>query len=715
MPRLLNAPTHGGNPGCPPWGWLALLTILLSLNPARALRAQTHEADSLRQALQARPRPDTARVNTLNALALALRNNNPGESAGLFREAQRLAQRLGYARGAAEGALGLGFYYRHRSEYGPAIRFSEQARRGFARAGDRVGQMRCLYNLACIYSEQARYVESLRTNLRGLAVAEAAHNRKWMSFLNSQLGISSTYLGEYARAEQYLTRGLRLAQASGDLTSIGHAYAGLGDLYRRQGRWREAEQNYAQDERIFRQLGFETGRVFEELNLGDIAERQGRYAQALAYARSGLHRAARLQTTGETPRGELVLARVYLHTGRPDSAWYYARRSLAATRRSGAREYSRDASAVLAQAAARMGRYAEAYRYEQLVGAYRDTLNNSDIQRRSAVLQYRAELAKQQAEIRLLTRNGQLVEARNRQQYRLLLLSLLSLVVVLSLSLVLWRSYRARQRAYVRLEQQQAELQAAQAQLVQAEKWAFVGEVSAGIAHELQNPLAFMRSFAEVSVALLNAGPGGAPAPASLEQEMMAGLRQNLEKISQQGQRASSIISDMLAHARRGSVPLQPTDLNTLATEALAQTAQACPAPRPAVHLVPDLAPDLPPVPAVAADLTRVLVNLCTNAVYAACARCAHEGPAYQPTVTLSTRRASPTTVEIRVRDNGTGMSEAVRAQVFKPFFTTKPIGEGTGLGLSLSHDIITKGHGGTLAVASEEGVGTEFIITLPG
>ncbi|MDQ2769631.1 MAG: ATP-binding protein [Bacteroidota bacterium] len=715
MLSLPAALCYSGPAGRPEWGWVRLVlpAILLSLAPASGLRAQTHEADSLRLALGARPRPDTARANTLNALALALRNNDPGESAALFNEAQRLAQRLGYARGAAEGALGQGFYYRHRSEYGPAISFSEQARQSFAQAGDRLGQTRCLYNLACIYSEQGRYVRSLRYNLRGLALAEADHNRKWMGFLNTQLGISSTYLGENARAEQYLMRGLKLARASGDLTSIGHAYAGLGDLYRRQGRWREAERSYAQDEAIFRQLGFETGRVFEEINLGDMAERQGRYAQALAYARSGLRRSARLQTTGETPRGELVLARTFLHTGRPDSAWYYARRSLAAARRSGAREYSRDASAVLARAAARLGRYADAYRYEQLAGAYRDTLNSNDMQRRAAVLEYRADLARQQAEIRLLTRNGQLVEARNRQQYRLLLLALLSLGVVLALSLVLWRSYRARQLAYAQLEQQQAELRAAQAQLVQAEKWAFVGEVSAGIAHELQNPLAFMQNFADVSMALLDAEPGAAPA--SLEQEMMAGLRQNLEKISQQGQRASSIISDMLAHARRGTAPHQPTDLNALATEALTLTAQARPTPGPAVALRADLAPDLPLVPAVAADLSRVLVNLCTNAVHAVCARLAHEAPAYQPTVTLSTRRASPTTVEIRVRDNGTGMPEAIREQVFRPFFTTKPAGEGTGLGLSLSHDIIAQGHGGTLTVESAEGVGTEFIILLPG
>ena len=692
----------------------ASLLLLLTIGLAPALRAQTAQADSLRRALQARVRPDTARVNTLNALALALRNNNLDESAGLFRQAQQLAAALHYPRGLAEALLGQGFYLRHRGEYGLAERYSEQARRSFAQVGDRLGQTRCLYNLACVYSDQGRYVQSLRSNLRGLALAEAMRNRKWMAFLNTQLGITSTYLGEYARAESYLKRGLQLAQASGDLTSVGHAYAGLGDLYRKQGRWREAEASFAQDEHIFENLGFESGRIFEEINLGDVAERQQHYAQAFAYARSSLRRAGRLGIAGETPRAELVLARAHLHTGRPDSATYYARRSLAATQRSGAREFSRDASQVLAQAAARLGRYAEAYRYEQLFGAYRDSLNSADLRRRAAVLEYRAAMARKQAEIRLLTKNSQLIAARNRQQRGLLLVALLALAVAGGLSLGLWRINRARQHAYRLLEQQQAELRAAQAQLVQAEKWAFVGEVSAGIAHELQNPLAFMQNFAEVSVALLDAEPGGPAAPASLEQEIMAGLRQNLQKISQQGQRASSIISNMLAHARRGSVPRQPADLNALAAEALAQVAQAQRQPGPEVHFETDFAPGLPAVPVAGPDLVRVLVNLGANAVHAVRARAAPAGPAYRPTITVRTRQLTPEAVEIRVIDNGTGMPGHVREQVFKPFFTTKPAGEGTGLGLSLSHDIITKGHGGTITVESSEGVGTEFVLTLP-
>jgi len=700
------------------------LSWLLGVGLPAAVCAQDQVADSLRANLRNHVRPDTARVNRLNNLALSLRNNAAEESATLFQEARQLAQELDYTAGEAEAALGLGFYYRHRSEYSMAEAYSEQARLGFEQAGNRLGQTRSLYNLSCIYSDLGLYTKSLQANLQGLALAEAARSLKWQAFLNTQLGISSTYLGEYATATRYLSQGLRWAKASGDPNSIGHAHAGLGALYRMQGNWAAAQRNYEADAEISQQLNDGPGLLFEEINIGDMEERQGHFPQAFAKARGSLHRALHLEATaGEVPRAQLVLARTLLHTGQPDSAIVYAQRSLQATQRSGAKEYSRDASQVLAQASAKLGKFAAAYRYEQLFGAYRDSLNSSDLKRRGAVLEYRADLAKKQAQIVKLTSTSQLVQAQNRQQRWALLSALLGLGAVGGLSVVLWRNNREKQRANALLKQQQDELQAAQNQLVAAEKWAFVGELSAGIAHELQNPLAFMKNFADVSVALLDADGTASAGPTSLEQEIMAGLKQNLQKISQQGQRASSIINDMLAHARSGRSQREATDLNALTAEALTLAYQGLCAQDKTFHatLVQDLPPRQPLVAVAAADMTRVLLNLCTNALHAVRERelLLHQAGAttnstYQPTVTVSTRYAAPHSVEIRVRDNGTGMPAHVKSKIFQPFFTTKPAGEGTGLGLSLSYDIVTKGHGGTLAVESREGEGTEFVVTLP-
>ena len=691
-----------------------LLTLLVS----PGLQAQTSTVEGMRAKVRVHSEADTARTNCLNALAMELRSNAPDESAKFFREALRLAQQLGYTAGVAEAQLGLGFYHRHRSEFGLAQMYSEQARAGFARVGDRLGQTRSLYNLSCVFSKQGMHARSLAANLQGLALAEAAHDRKWLAFLNTQLGITSTYLGEYASARQHLTQGLQWARLAADPIGIGHAYSGLGDLYRLQGQWGQAQRNYEQDAAIFQELKNEVGTLFEEINIGDMLERQGRYPEAFSYGFRNLKRAQQMRAVGELPRVQLLLARAFLHTARPDSALRYGQLSLRATQRSGAREYGRDASALLAQASARLGRYADAYRYEQLFGSYKDSLNSSDLQRRAAVLQYRAELDKKQAQIGLLTKNSQLIRAQNRQQQWVLAGALLGLAVVGGLSVVLWRSNSEKKRAYALLKQQQNELKAAQGQLVQAEKWAFVGELSAGIAHELQNPLNFMKNFAEVSVAMLDEDH---TASSKLEQEILAGLKQNLQKISQHGQRASSIINDMLEHSRNGTGLLVPTNINALATEALTLAYQGLETNEEAFDpaLNQELDPNLGPISAVAQDLSRVLLNLSTNALYAVRERqqqsadstCA--APGYVPTVTVSTRRVGEQ-VEIRVRDNGLGIPEAVRSKIFQPFFTTKPAGEGTGLGLSLSYDIVTKGHGGTLTVESQEGVGTDFLICLP-
>ena len=236
-----------------------------------------------------------------------------------------------------------------------------------------------------------------------------------------------------------------------------------------------------------------------------------------------------------------------------------------------------------------------------------------------------------------------------------------------------------------------------------------------------------MKSFAEVSTGLVEGmGPEGAAGGGGLQEEIIAGLKQNLQQISQHGQRASSIIKDMLAHSRSGAGPRLPTDLNALVAEHLRLAYEAARAIDPAFTAVlhQDFDPALPPVSAVAADLGRVLLNLGTNAFYAVRERQRQQlanaaGPdddaPYAPTVAVSTRRAADgQTVEVRVRDNGPGMPDSVRAKVFEPFFTTKPTGEGTGLGLSLSHDIVTTSHGGTLRVESREGEGTEFILGLP-
>ena len=263
------------------------------------------------------------------------------------------------------------------------------------------------------------------------------------------------------------------------------------------------------------------------------------------------------------------------------------------------------------------------------------------------------------------------------------------------------------------------ELRTTQAQLVQAEKMASLGELTAGIAHEIQNPLNFVNNFADVSAELITELEEEQLKPTRdlvLEAELLTDLKQNLLKISQHGGRAASIVRGMLEHSRTSSGERTPTNLNQLADEYLRLAYHGLRAKDKAFNatLQPDFDPALPPVDVIAQDLGRVLLNLLSNAFYAVRQRQQRGGEAgYAPTVGISTRKVGEK-IEIRVRDNGPGIPEAMRAKIFQPFFTTKPTGEGTGLGLSLSYDIVTQGHGGTLSVASQEGSYTEFLISLP-
>lgn len=259
------------------------------------------------------------------------------------------------------------------------------------------------------------------------------------------------------------------------------------------------------------------------------------------------------------------------------------------------------------------------------------------------------------------------------------------------------------------VEERTSQLKASQAQLVQKEKLASLGELTAGIAHEIQNPLNFVNNFSEVSAELVD----------ELKEELSKGdieearfiaddLAQNLQKINHHGSRASSIVKGMLEHSRTGIGEQVSTDLNKLADEYLRLSYHGMKAKNKDFHADFEFIaePTLPLVNVVPQEIGRVLLNLLNNAFYAV-------KNVKLPKVTVSTSQSGKQII-IQVRDNGTGIPDPIKAKIFQPFFTTKPTGEGTGLGLSLSYDIITKGHGGKLTVESTEGVGSEFIITLP-
>ena len=276
-------------------------------------------------------------------------------------------------------------------------------------------------------------------------------------------------------------------------------------------------------------------------------------------------------------------------------------------------------------------------------------------------------------------------------------------------------------RLFKNVETSLEDLRTAQDRLVQTQKLASLGQLTAGIAHEIKNPLNFVNNFSAVSAELIDElrdtlGKVKADANTLAEiAELTNTLRDNLDKIVQHGKRADSIVKNMLLHSREGSGEHRPVEINALVEEAVNLAYHGARAEKQGfnIKLERSLDPATGQVDCLPQEITRVLLNLISNGFYAATKREAQANGDYEPTLMAATRNLGDR-VEIRIRDNGTGIPPEVRDKMFNPFFTTKPAGEGTGLGLSISHDIIVKQHGGSIDVDTQPGKFTEFRIVLP-
>ncbi|MEA2894086.1 MAG: hypothetical protein QOI05_4879, partial [Bradyrhizobium sp.] len=271
------------------------------------------------------------------------------------------------------------------------------------------------------------------------------------------------------------------------------------------------------------------------------------------------------------------------------------------------------------------------------------------------------------------------------------------------------------------LSQSLDDLRTAQGRLVQTEKLASLGQLTAGIAHEIKNPLNFVNNFSALSAELIDE-LNDALKPAALDgkvreeiDELTHMLKGNLEKVVQHGKRADSIVKNMLLHSREGAGEHRPADINAIVEESLNLAYHGARAERSGfnITLQRDLDPEAGLIDLYPQEITRVFLNLISNGFYAATKRKEGSGQDFEPTLSAATKNLG-NKVEIRIRDNGTGIPLEVKEKMFNPFFTTKPAGEGTGLGLSMSHDIVVKQHGGKIDVDTEPGAFTEFIITLP-
>jgi len=402
----------------------------------------------------------------------------------------------------------------------------------------------------------------------------------------------------------------------------------------------------------------------------------------------------------------LGISKVFELNGQIDSAIYYASLSIRKPATKNNPQGLLEASVLLARLYEIQGNSDSTIKYLKAANTLKDSLYNRQKTREAQNFAFNEKLHQQD-----------LIAQHQSDENRIRIAVLLTVVLIfLLVAFFLWRNNQQKQKAKNKIEKAYDELKTTQALLIQSEKMASLGELTAGIAHEIQNPLNFVNNFSEVNKELID----------ELQQEVRSGnaeeviaisndIKDNEEKILHHGKRADAIVKGMLQHSRVSTGVKEPADINKLADEYLRLSYHGFRAKEKGFEAKLETSFDnaIEKINVVPQDMGRVLLNLYNNAFYALSekARLSSAAGGYQPIAKVITRKLNDK-IEIRVEDNGTGIPKKVRDKIFQPFFTTKPTGQGTGLGLSLSYDIV-KAHGGEIKVETKEGEGAEFIIEL--
>ena len=514
---------------------------------------------------------------------------------------------------------------------------------------------------------------------------------------------------------------IKTATDLSDQSTLGLASMNLGYVYVGMNKTDSAMILEKTAESCFKKAKFYTylGSVYS--NMADINLKKGNDATALQLYHKALGADISMHVLSNSQHIYGKLADYFGTKKQKDSSLFYAKKCLAAAEIFKSSNIA-DAYECMDKSYRLNGVIDSAYKYLGLALTAKDSSNK-------AALKNLADFQKLSMQTQLSLQKLQKEKEDTRSRVRTYTL-LAIIAVVLVVAFITFRNSRQRKKANYLLHEQKEEvaaqrdnlsqaleeLKTTQTQLVQREKMASLGELTAGIAHEIQNPLNFVNNFSEVNREMVD----------ELEEELKAGnidealaiaadIKANEQKIYHHGKRADFIVKGMLQHSRTSSGEKELTNINTMADEFFKLSYHGLRAKDKNFNaeMVTDFDKDLPKVNVAHQDIGRVLLNLFNNAFYAVSQKQKTADADYKPEVTISIAIEKNNLV-IKVKDNGNGIPQAIKDKIMQPFFTTKPTGEGTGLGLSLSYDIVVKGHGGSITVDTKEGEYTEFIISLP-
>jgi len=446
--------------------------------------------------------------------------------------------------------------------------------------------------------------------------------------------------------------------------------------------------------------------------LGDIALKKGNKAKAKQFYYESIQSSKEQNNMVSLTRVCLRITNFYLVEKQKDSSLYFAKKMLETFRTLGPTTGQQLNIGIAYQNLYNSYKLRKqldsAFKYAGVALTAKDSINKERI---ASLARFQSLSFREQLRLQDLEKEKVIYQSKVRT-YTLLG----GLGIFLMIALILYRNNVQKQNANKVLEHTLANLKTTQTQLIQSEKMASLGELTAGIAHEIQNPLNFVNNFSEVSVELLD----------EMDEELDKGdiqeaktigadLKQNLQKIQHHGKRADAIVKGMLQHSKSGSGVKEPTDINALADEYMRLSYHGLRSKDKNFNaeMIMDFDKNMSKINVIPQDLGRVLLNLFNNAFYAVNQKLKTAGADYKPGVSVTTFTENGQVI-IKVKDNGVGIPDAIKDKIMQPFFTTKPTGEGTGLGLSLTYDMVVKGHGGKIEVNTKDDEFTEFIVSLP-
>ncbi|HMO32675.1 MAG TPA: tetratricopeptide repeat protein [Lacibacter sp.] len=666
---------------------------------------------------------DTAWLKAVNNLAFSYAEKNPDSALQLLQQHDKWCREAGYHEGEASVYINTGVALYNKGDYAASI---ESLQKGVERCKQhQLTELlpKALNNLGLTAMAQGNFSRALQYYYETLAAAEAVKDQYTAGSTHNNIAIIHYYQNRPDEAELNYKKFLNISVALHDTDGIVIASNNIGEIYLDKNDFATARHYFTTALTNAALAGRIRSLISANKNLGLLYFKSDSLAVAARYFKQAADLALEAGYKPSACVALTGLANTLHRQGKSAEALSYGQQALVMAEEMGQPQLMRDANEVLASVYEQKGDGLQALAHYRRFKQYADSLRNTEAERMSERLKAEFDFSKKELEY----------ERTNLQQRWWIFSAFAALFSALLVIFLVYRSRQKEKTANRELQQKNniiehqksiaeealEQLKSTQKQLIQSEKMASLGELTAGIAHEIQNPLNFVNNFSEVSADLVRelveeADKGNTAEVKGIADDLIG----NLEKIAHHGERASSIVKGMLQHSRSGSGVKEPTDINALCDEYLRLAYHGFRAKDKSFRagFSTDFDPHIGKVKVVPQEIGRVVLNLINNAFYAVSekAKAASLGDeSYEPLVSVTTKKGTGA-ITITIADNGTGIPRAVIDKIFQPFFTTKPTGQGTGLGLSLSYDIVTKGHSGSMQVETKEKEGTTFIVHLP-